>query len=146
MMILMTDIVGVLLPVLFVVIGAVVAVMGFGIHRRVRYRQRHWVPVPGEAYDYVWESSGNDGSVQYWMIRWVGADGRQHTARNPYGVSGGTLRTFPFPVRLVVNPDDPTEAQVAEGWHSGRLGSVLMIVVGLLFVIVGGLIGILSRT
>lgn len=129
------------LPGVFILLGAVISVLGIRGSRQLVVQRRSWVSYPGEACDYVWDTSG-DTSVQYWVLRWTGADGVSRTARNPHGVSGGTLREFPFPVRVLVDPDDPTNAQVADGAHSGRIGLLIMIPVGLIFVVLGVLIAV----
>ncbi|SDS70543.1 DUF3592 domain-containing protein [Microlunatus soli] len=132
-----------LLPIVFIVLGSVTTVLGIRGSRQLSERRRRWISYPGEVYDYVWDT-GSDTSVQYWMLRWIGADGVSRTAKNPHGVSGGTLREFPFPIRVLVDPDDPTNAQVADGAHSGRIGLLIMIPVGVIFVGLGVLIAVLG--
>jgi hypothetical protein len=129
--------VGTLLPVAFLVGGVLILILGIRTAVNVRRRRQSWIRYPGEAYDYVWDSSG-DSSVQYWMLRWIDHQGVQRTTRNPYGVSGGTLKTFPFPVEVLVNPDNPREGQVARGARSGLTTAIAFIGVGLIFAVVGG--------
>lgn len=130
-----------LLPVVFLVLGILFVILGIRGLQSVRYRRRHWLRYPGEAVDSVWET--DDGkSYQYWILQWVGADGVRRTARNPHSSSGGTLRSFPFPVEVLVNPDNPRQAQVAEGGNSGLLGYALFAVVGGIFALVGIILGV----
>lgn len=131
-----------LLPIIFVLLGAAFIVFGIRGRRQLAERRRHWISYPGEAYDYEWDTSGADSSVQHWLIRWTGSDGVGRTAKNPHGVSGGTLREFPFPIRVLVDPEDPANAQVADGAHSGRIGVLIMIPVGAIFLVIGVLIAI----
>lgn len=131
-----------ILPYLFMLLGVTMAVLGIRGWRQVADRRRRWRRFPGEVFDYTWDRTGGNESVQYWMLRWVGADGVQRTAKNPHGVSGGTLREFPFPMEVLVDPDDPRQAQVAKGSHSGLMGVVLMIPVGLIFLALGILIAV----
>lgn len=137
--IMISDLFGSMFPYLFLVLGVGLIVFGVRGLRQQVVRRRQWREFPGQAVDYVWDTRNNT-SVQYWVLEWIGDDGVQRTARNPYGVSGGTLREFPFPVRVLVDPDDPTRAQVARGAHSGLLGTMIMIPVGALFTIVGVLV------
>ncbi|WP_027942586.1 DUF3592 domain-containing protein [Amycolatopsis taiwanensis] len=67
-------------------------------------------------------------------------DGVTRTARNPTGSSTGTLRSFPFPVEVLVNPANPDQAQVAKGGNSGVAAGMAMFLVGLIFTGVGTLI------
>ncbi|HEY9292027.1 MAG TPA: DUF3592 domain-containing protein [Microlunatus sp.] len=127
-----------LVPLVFLVVGVLLMIFGIRSIVKVRRRRQHWLRYPGEAFDYVWES-GNDSSIQFWMLRWIDNHGVQRTARNPYGVSGGTLKSFPFPVEVLVNPADPRDGQVSRGAHSGLTGAVVAIAAGLLFGLVGGL-------
>jgi hypothetical protein len=124
---------GWLVPAAFTILGPLMVVLGIRMVVRNRHRQRAWIRYPGEAFDYVWHR-GN----QYWMLRWIDRDGVQRTAQNPYGNSGGTVRSFPFPVEVLVDPQDPRSAQVATGANSGSLFNVLIIAIGLIFGLVGG--------
>lgn len=132
-----------LLPIALVVLGILFVIVGIRGLRTVRFWRRHWLRYPGEAVDSVWET--DDGkSYQYWILQWIGADGVRRTARNPSGSSGGTLRSFPFPVEVMVNPDNPREGQVAQGGNSGLTGYALFTAVGGLFTIVGIIVGVAS--
>jgi len=129
------------LPIVLVLFGVLFVVLGIRGLQAVRYRRRHWLRYPGEAVDYVWETDEGK-SYQYWILRWVGADGVRRTARNPHGSSGGTLRSFPFPVEVMVNPDDPKQGQVAEGGNSGLGAYALFTVVGGVIALVGVIVGV----
>lgn len=118
-----------------VVLGLLFLGIGVTLLRQQGLRRRTWVRLRGEAYDYVW--SGGDNSLQTWKLRWSGPDGAEHRCQNPYGVSGGTLRTFPFPVDLLVDPADPDKAQVASGVQNGLLIAVIFTVLGAGLLIVG---------
>ena len=125
-----------LLGAVFAVLGLVFVVLGIRTLGQVAARRRTWIRYPGEAFDYVWHGGGRN-SQQYWMLRWIDRDGVQRTAENPYGSSGGTLRSFPFPVDVLVNPENPREATVAEGARSGILTGWLFSLVGGLFAVIG---------
>ena len=128
-----------LLPAAFLIGGVLMMIFGIRAIMKIRARRRTWLRYPGEAFDYVWESNGNSNSIQFWMLRWIDNQGVQRTARNPYGSSGGTFKSFPFPVEVLVNPDDPKDGRVARGGNSGVAGTLAAIGVGLLFSFVGAL-------
>ncbi|QDP94785.1 DUF3592 domain-containing protein [Microlunatus elymi] len=131
-----SDLVFRLLPLAFLVGGILMLIFGVRTAVGVRHRRLTWLRYQGEAFDYVWDNSG-DSSTQHWMIRWIDNQGVQRTARNPYGVSGGTLKSFPFPVEILVNPDDPRQGQVAGGAQSGLTVAIAFIAAGVVFALVG---------
>ncbi|MEV4127989.1 DUF3592 domain-containing protein [Nocardia sp. NPDC049707] len=128
----------------FTVLGIFLFVNGIWQLRQVRDRRRHWKRHRSEVIDYVWESSSSSSSIQYWILRWVDEHGVPRTAKNPTGSSGGTLRSFPFPVEILVDPADPERAQIAGGRHSGVAAGIAALVVGLLFIGLGTLLGVVE--
>lgn len=124
-----------------IVFGLLFLGIGVTLLRQHSVRSRTWIRTRGEAYDYVWRGRGDD-SVQHWKLRWVGPDGLEHHCQNPFGTSAGTLRTFPFPVDLLVDPTKPDRAQVASGLQNGVLMAVIFTVLGTGVLVVGGGIGL----
>ncbi|WP_328394326.1 DUF3592 domain-containing protein [Nocardia sp. NBC_00416] len=126
----------------FTVLGAVLCATGIEQLWQVRDRRRHWKRYQGEVFDYVWESGSTNSSIQHWILRWVDEQGVPRTAKNPTGSSGGTLRSFPFPVEILVDPEDPQRAQVARGGNSGVAAGIAALAVGPVFIGVGVLLGV----
>lgn len=123
-------------------LGLIFLVLGIVLSRQQSSRRRSWLRVPGEAYDYVWR--GGETSTQHWMLRWTGPDGVERRCRNPFGVSGGTTRSFPFPVELMVDPNDPGRAQVASGPQSGSPAGIVFTGFGAVALVVGIVIAIVA--
>jgi hypothetical protein len=134
------DLVLPLLAVVFTAMGTLFVVVGVRTIIQVRRRKRTWIRYPGEAFDYVWRSGGRN-STQYWMLRWIDSGGVQRIAQNPHGTSGGTFKSFPFPVTVLVDPQNPRRAQVADGLHSGGATGWIFSVVGGMFAVVGLVLG-----
>lgn len=131
------------MAVWFLILGIVFVLIGFRSLWLVVSRRRRWKRYQGEVVDYVWErTAGSD--LQFWMLRWVDEHGVARTAKNPTGSSGGTLRSFPFPVEVLVDPDNPEKAQVAKGGNSGVAAGIATLFVGLVFTGVGTLISVAS--
>ncbi|AHH15585.1 putative membrane protein [Nocardia nova SH22a] len=121
----------------FVVLGMILSVLGTVQLVAIFRRRRTWWRCRGEVVDYTWDAHTD---IRHWILRWTDADGEIRTARNPTGSSGGTLRQFPFPVDILVDPENPGNAQVAKGSNSGVTACVLMSAVGLLFAGLGVLL------
>lgn len=130
------------MPVGFTALG--IFLLGNGILQlwQVRDRRRHWKRYQGEVVDYAWKLGSSSSSVQYWILRWVDEHGVARTAENPTGGSGGTLRSFPFPVEILVDPRIPGRAQIAKGRHSGVAAGVAALVVGVVFLGLAALVGL----
>ncbi|MBO0810945.1 MAG: hypothetical protein J2P23_02745 [Microlunatus sp.] len=131
-----------LLALAAILFGLIFMITGIALLRQQSVRRRTWTRMRGEAYDFRW--SGGDNSSQYWLLRWTGPDGVQHQCQNPFGMSGGTARTFPFPVDLLVDPANPDRAQVAGGTRSGSAVAVIFTAFGAVVLVVGIAIAVLG--
>lgn len=130
------------LPVGLTVIGLLFAIGGLVFVIRDRRRKREWLRVPGEVYDVVSGSGSSTNPTYHWMFRCTGPDGVQREHRNPYGTTGGRLRSFPFPIEVLVDPNNPERAQVASG-HTGTRVGVMFMVFGVIAVLAGvGILGL----
>jgi hypothetical protein len=125
----------ILLALGMIVFGLMSLVLGIFLLGQHSGRRRSWTRMPGVAYGYVRRGSAN--STQQWLLRWTGPDGVERRCRNPFGVSSGTTRRFPFPVELLVDPNNPERAQVAAGPQGGTPVAMILTAFGAFVLIVG---------
>lgn len=125
----------------FVLVGGLLAVVGLTIVRRHVARVRAWRREEATVVGYEWRGAG-DSSHQHWVIERVTASGEVARAVSQMGTSHGTLRTFPFSVMVLVDPDDETQFVVADGSRSGWAG-LFLVGGGLLMLTIGVVVGVL---
>lgn len=126
----------------FVLVGGVLATIGVTTVRRHLVRVRTWRREQATVVDHQWRGAGGS-STQHWVIERVTAAHGVVRALSQMGTSHGTLRGFPFPVTVLVDPEDDTRFVLADGSRSGW-GGLFFVVGGLLLLAVGVGVGVLS--
>lgn len=114
----------------FTLLGGLLAWTGLSsVGRHVR-RSRTWHRGRATVVGYDWR--GRSGrQVQHWVMERTDSLGRTHRAVSELGVSGGTLRPFPFDVDVLVDPADGATFVLAGGCRSGWGGLLLGLVGGI---------------
>ncbi|MFK5582960.1 DUF3592 domain-containing protein [Serinicoccus sp. LYQ131] len=125
----------------FVLVGGVLAVIGLTTVRRHLVRVRTWRREQATVVDHQWRGAG-DSSTQHWVVERVTPSGAVARTVSQMGTSHGTLRGFPFPVTVLVDPADETRFVLADGSRSGW-GGLFFVVGGLLLLAVGAAVGVL---
>lgn len=128
------------LGVMFTLVGGLVAASAVSSVRDQARRARSWRRGRATVVGYEWRGR-HDRSVQHWVMERTDSLGRTHRTVSGLGASGGTLRSFPFDVDVLVDPADESRFVLAGGCRSGW-GGLVLAVGGGLFLLVG--LGILT--
>lgn len=123
------------LGVIFTLLGGAFLAWGGSSVRRQAGRARSWRRDRATVVGYEWHGP-HDRSVQHWVMERTDPLGRTHRAVSELGVSGGTLRRFPFDVDVLVDPADEARYVLAGGCRSGW-GGIFLAVVGGVFLVAG---------
>ncbi|WP_203567970.1 DUF3592 domain-containing protein [Aestuariimicrobium ganziense] len=121
---------------LMALFGLLIAFMGWNQVRQHRNRLQTWRPGRARVTGYTWSSGGDGNSLQHWQLERTDANGVVHKTTSQMGTTWGTLRSFPFEVDIVVNPEDESQFALASGARSGA-GGVAFVLAGLVFAIFG---------
>ena len=131
----MTTLVPWFLGVGFTLLGGLLAGSGLTSVGRHVHRSRTWHRGRATVVGDDW--SGRPGKqVQHWVMERTDSLGRTHRAVSELGVSGGTLRPFPFDVDVLVDPADESTFVLAGGCRSGW-GGLFLGLVGGIFLVAG---------
>lgn len=112
-----------LLPLLLSLLGGLLAWLGWRSVRVQLERRRTWRPERGTVVGYHW--SGPE--TQHWVIERLDSTGRTRSTHSPYGAGHGTLRSFPFDIDILVDPQDEGRFVPAGGCRSGMADLVFVV-------------------
>ena len=131
----------ILVPVLFTLVGVVLASTGVRTLRAARRFQAVALRAPGVVTDLRYRSVGRNIGSGTWfpVLRFDTADGRQIDTEAMYGRRPAPVRRGDE-VTVLYDPADPTRAALEGRFGGGFLG-VMLLVIGLLFATLGLMIG-----
>ena len=131
----------IVVPVLFTLVGVVLAGTGFRTLRTARRFRAVAVRSPGVVTDLNYRSVGRNISSGTWfpVLRFEAADGRQIETQAMYGRRPAAARRGDQ-VTVLYDPEDPTRAAL-EGKHGGGFVGAVLLVLGILFATLGLTIG-----
>jgi len=134
----LSDLLPVLAPAMFVLVGAVFAVVGVSSLRSAREFRKDAQRVPGVVTDLRYVSSqGQSGGVYFPVLRFATADGRHVDTQGMDGRSPAPARVGQQ-VLVLYDPANPLGATI-EGGQSGCLLAVFP-AVGVVLLVVGVLV------
>ena len=130
-----------MVPVLFTVVGVILASTGFRTLGAARRFRAVAVRSPGVVTDVNYRSVGRNVSSGTWfpVLRFEAEDGRQIETEAMYGRRPAPARRGDE-VTVLYDPEDPTRAAL-EGKQGGEFVGVMLLVLGVLFATLGLTIG-----
>jgi Protein of unknown function (DUF3592) len=123
----------------FAVVGPVLVVRGIRSLRRDTAFQRRAYRAQGVVTQIRWDHRGEDSS-SYPVVRFNLPDGRTVEASATQGAGPGSGSEGDS-VSVLYDPENPTDIRIEGFFGSGKMGGVVLIVMGVIFFIMGVFIG-----
>ena len=124
---------------MFAVVGPFLVVRGIRSIRTDSAFQRRALGAQGVVTQIRWDHRGED-STSYPVVRFNLPDGRTVEASATEGAAPGRGSEGDF-VNVLYDPENPTDIRIAGFLGSGKMGGVVMIVMGAMFFFMGIFIG-----